>query len=93
MIELLETEIRVAENNGLIELQRKLIEELAYEGHDITSAQIIFDSLCVSLSLHLQDRHRLRAMPNAKAKPLIGFREAAARRSFYIRNKQGHQPR
>ena len=67
MIELLEAERRVVENNGLIERQRRLIEKLAYEGHDITSAQIIFDSLCVSLSLHLQDRHRLRAMLNSKA--------------------------
>ena len=67
MIELLEAERRVAETNGLIERQRRHIEELAYEGDDITSAQIIFDSLCVSLSLHLQDRHRLRAMLNAKA--------------------------
>jgi hypothetical protein len=67
MIELLEAERRVIENNGLIERQRTLIEKLTSEGHDITSAQIIFDSLCVSLSLHLQDRHRLRAMLNAKA--------------------------
>ena len=67
MIELHEAERRVAENNGLIDRQRRLIEDLAYEGHDITSAQIIFDSLCVSLSLHLQDRHRLRATLNANA--------------------------
>jgi hypothetical protein len=67
MIELLEAERRVAETNALIERQRQLIEELGYEGHDITSAQIVFDSLCVSLSLQVQDRHRLRAMLNVKA--------------------------
>jgi predicted RNA-binding protein with PIN domain len=67
MIELLEAERRVSETNALIERQRQLIEELGYEGHDITSAQIVFDSLCVSLSLQVQDRHRLRAMLNVKA--------------------------
>jgi hypothetical protein len=67
MIKLLEAERRVAETNSLIERQRQLIEELGYEGHDITSAQIVFDSLCVSLSLQVQDRHRLRAMLNVKA--------------------------
>jgi hypothetical protein len=67
MIELLEAERGVAECNALIERQRQLIERLAYEGHDITSAQIVFDSLCVSLALHVQDRHRLCAMLNVKA--------------------------
>ena len=67
MVELLEAERRIVESNALIEYQRQLIEELAYEGHDITSAHIVFDSLLVSLSLHLQDRHRLRAMLNVKA--------------------------
>ena len=67
MFELLVAERRVAECNALIERQRRLIEDLGYEGQDITSAQIVFDSLCISLSLHLQDRHRLRAMLNAKA--------------------------
>jgi hypothetical protein len=62
MIELLEAERRIAECNTLIERQRQLIEELGYEGYDITSAQIVFDSLCISLSLHVQDRHRLRTM-------------------------------
>jgi hypothetical protein len=47
-----------------MERQRHLIEVIAYKGHDTTSAQIVFDSLCVSLCLHLQERHRLRAMLN-----------------------------
>jgi hypothetical protein len=67
MTELLETERRVAECNVLIERQRQLIEKLGYKGHNITSAQIMFDSLCVSLSLHLQERQRLRAILNRKA--------------------------
>jgi len=50
MIELPEAERRVAESNALIERQHQLIEELGYGGHDITSAQIVFDSLLVSRS-------------------------------------------
>ena len=67
MVELLEADRRIAETNALIERQRQIIERLGYEGHDITSDQIVFDSLCVSLSLQVQDRHRLRAMLNIKA--------------------------
>ena len=67
MSQLLEADRRVADTNARIECQRQLIEQLGHEGHDITSAQIVFDSLCVSLSLQVQDRHRLRAMLNAKA--------------------------
>jgi hypothetical protein len=66
MIEVLELEQRVAECNALIEHQRQLIEQLGNEGRDITSAQIVFDSLLVSLYLHLQDRQRLSAL-NGKA--------------------------
>lgn len=61
MIELLETEQRVAASNALIERQRQLIEDLGFKGHDFTSEQIVFDSLLVSLSLHLQERYRLRS--------------------------------
>jgi hypothetical protein len=67
MLELLEADQRVARANALIERQRQIVEKLEYEGSDITSAQIIFDSLYVSLSLHVQDRHRLRAMLHVKA--------------------------
>ena len=67
MIDLLEAGRHVAETNTLIERQRHLIEELGYEGRDITSAQIVFDSLCVSLSLYVQERHRFRAFLNTRA--------------------------
>lgn len=67
MSELLEAERRVAEVNALIERQRQHIEKLGYEGYDMTSARIVFDSLCVSLSLHLQDRHRIRDIRNIMA--------------------------
>ena len=62
VIEVLEAERRVAECNALIEHQRQLIEQLGNEGRDITSAQIVFDSLLLSLYLHLQDRQRLSAL-------------------------------
>jgi len=64
--ELLDAERRIAETNELIEDQRELIEKLEYEDDDATSAQIVFDSLCVSLALHVQTRHRLHAMRNVK---------------------------
>jgi hypothetical protein len=59
MFEMLETERRVAECNALVEQQRRFIES-GCQDCNVTSAQIVFDSLCVSLSLHLQNRHRLR---------------------------------
>jgi len=66
-IELLEAEWRVAETNARIERQRQLIDHLEHDGQDVTSAQIVFDSLCLSLSLLLQHRYRLHAMQNVKA--------------------------
>jgi hypothetical protein len=67
MIELLEAERPLAESHGLIERQPQLIEESGYEGCDVASAQIVFDSWLVSLSLRLQDRQQPRAVLNVKA--------------------------
>jgi hypothetical protein len=67
MVELLEVERRVAECNARTERQRRVIEELRDRAHDVTSAQIVFDSLCVSLSLCLRDRHRLRELREGTA--------------------------
>ena len=66
MFVLLATEQSVSESNALIEQQRRLIEELGFKGYDFSSEQIIFDSLLVSLSLHLQERYRLRSKWRAK---------------------------
>lgn len=66
MFELLAAEQSVAESNALVERQRRLIEELGFKGYDFSSEQIIFDSLFVSLSLHLQERDRLRSKWRAK---------------------------
>jgi hypothetical protein len=61
MTELRETERRIAETHALIERQRRLVEELAHGDNDnVASAHIVFDSLCVSLSLYLRERDRLR---------------------------------
>jgi hypothetical protein len=55
-------ERRVPEINALIDRQCKLIEELEGRGVDVTSAKIVLDSLLVSLSLYVQDRHRFRTI-------------------------------
>jgi hypothetical protein len=66
MFDLLEAERRVAECNARIERQRRVIEALGHRD-ETTSAQIVFDSLCVSLSLHLQDRHRIREQKKVRS--------------------------
>jgi hypothetical protein len=65
-IQLAEAERRVPEVNALIDRQRELIEQLHQQGVDLTSAKIVLDSLIVSLSLYVQDRHRLRSMKNGR---------------------------
>ena len=55
-----EAERRVEKYSARIERQRVLIKQLEKCGADVTSAKIIFDSLSVSLSLSLHDRHRVR---------------------------------
>ena len=66
-IELAEAERRVPEINALIDRQREHIEELEGHGIDLTSAKIVLDSLLVSLSLYVKDRHRLRAITRMEA--------------------------
>ena len=64
--ELAEAERRVPEVNVLIDRQRQLIDELEQRGVDHTSAKIVLDSLTVTLSLYVQDRHRLRTTLNVR---------------------------
>jgi hypothetical protein len=59
MLELIEAEWRVAESLVLIDRQRQLIEQLEDEGSDVASAQVVLDSLLVSLDLHMRYRDRL----------------------------------
>ena len=61
---LAEAERRVPEVNALIDRQRQLIEDMEQHGVDLTSAKIVLDSLLLSLSLSVQDRHRLRISQN-----------------------------
>ena len=66
LAELAEAEYRVPEINAQIDAQRRLIEALAFEGHDITSAQLVLDSLLMSLFLCIEERQRLRSILNIK---------------------------
>ena len=68
LAELAEAEYRVPEINARIDGQRRRIEALAFEGHDITSAQLVLDSLLMSLFLCIEERQRLRAILNTKGK-------------------------
>jgi hypothetical protein len=64
--ELAEAECRVPEINSLIDHQREFIEELERKGVDLVSAKIVLDSLLVSLSLSVSERHRLRSILGAQ---------------------------
>lgn len=66
LTELAVAEHRVSEINASVDRQRQLIKQLTGAGKDITSAQIMLDSLIVSLFLAAEDRHRLRAILNTK---------------------------
>ena len=59
---LAEKDRQVRDLHARIDHQRRIIEKFAIEGHDTTAAQIILDSLLISLYLQVQDRHRLSAM-------------------------------
>ena len=67
LAELAVAERRVPEINACVDRQRQLIERLAREENDITSAEIMLDSLLLSLFLAAEERHRLRAMLNTTA--------------------------
>jgi hypothetical protein len=60
--ELADAERRVGEFHSQIQRQRELIEVLRQGEHDLTSAWTVYESLLVSLSLSVGDRHRLRTM-------------------------------
>ena len=63
---LVHVEWGVREISELIDRQQKLIEKLQESRSDLTSANIVLDSLIVTLTLHLQKRDQLRAMFNAE---------------------------
>lgn len=74
----MEAESRISELHARIDEQRRIIEDLALEGHDQGSAMIVLDSLQLSLSLYLQERLRLRSKLTDAEKASA----ASGRRSF-----------
>jgi hypothetical protein len=72
----IEAESRISELHARIDEQRRIIEDLAMEGHDHGSAMIVLDSLQLSLSLYLQERLRSKLTDTEKASA------ASGRRSF-----------
>ena len=58
--ELADIQRRVQDIHLSIQRQHKLIEDLYQAGKSITSAEIVLDSLQISLSLSVKDRYRLR---------------------------------
>ena len=60
LAELAEAEYRVSKINARIDAERQLIEALAFEGQDISSGQLVLDSLLISLFLCVEERERLR---------------------------------
>ena len=64
--QLVHVEWGVREISELIDRQRKLIEKLQESRSDLTSANIVLDSLLVTLTLHLQKRDQLLPMFNAE---------------------------
>jgi hypothetical protein len=60
------TERLVSELNKRVDHQRQLIEQLARQGHEIISAEIVLESLIASLSLAGDHWHRLCAILNTK---------------------------
>jgi len=66
-VELAKADRQVRFTYGLVELQRELLEHLDQVGADLTSANIVFDSLLVSLACCVEQRHRLRATVRAHA--------------------------
>jgi len=74
----IEAESRISELHARIDEQRRIIEDLAIEGHDHGSAMIVLDSLQLSLSLYLQERLRLRS----KLTDTENAGAASGRRSF-----------
>ena len=64
---LVQAEYLVPEINARIDEQRQVVENLATQGHDITSAKIVLDSLLMSLFLCVQERQRLRVADSKDA--------------------------
>lgn len=67
LAELAAAERRVSEISTRIDRERQFIQQLVSAGNDVTSAEIVLDSLVLSLFLAAEDRHRLRKTLSMKA--------------------------
>jgi hypothetical protein len=70
---LAEADRRLLEIRVLIERQGRLMEELELDRHDLTSAQIVLDSLLISRSLYVQARYRVRCYVGPKRPELVAI--------------------
>ena len=63
---LAEADGRMRELNARVDRQWQLITNLADAGFDIASAQIVLDSLLVSIFLWVKERQRLHSLLHAR---------------------------
>ena len=61
-----EADGQMRELNACVDRQWQLITNLADAGSDIASAQIVLDSLLISIFLWVQERQRLHSLVHAK---------------------------
>ena len=64
--ELAKADGQVREMVACVDRQRQLIWDLAEAGSDISSAQIVLDSLLISVFLWVKERQRLRSLLHAR---------------------------
>ena len=60
--ELAKADGQVREMVACVDRQRQLIWDLAEAGSDVSSAQIVLDSLLISVFLWVKERQRLRSL-------------------------------
>jgi hypothetical protein len=63
---LAEADGQMRELNARVDVQWQLITNLADAGSDIASAQIVLDSLLISIFLWVQERQRLHSLLHAR---------------------------
>ena len=64
--ELAKADGQVREMVACVDRQRQLIWDLAEAGSDVSSAQIVLDSLLISVFLWVQERQRLHSVLHTK---------------------------
>jgi hypothetical protein len=69
IVQLREAQQHIEESSALIERQWQLIHELDRNGHDLTSARIVLDSMLLSHSLLEESAVRIREKIKAENLP------------------------